>query len=171
VSGLVAILMHAGMATTAAALTSAVAELDAGGFLKDGVTPEQVPPIVRETLRVHPPFPFVRRRARSDLEIDGQRIRADDWVTGSVLAAHRDPARWPDPHQFRLDRSGTVDDLAYGRGVHRCAGIHLALVELEVGLQALLEVDGLRVDPAAALARHWPSYLPMITALPVFTGS
>jgi len=44
-------------------------------------------------------------------------------------------------------------------------------VELEVGLQALLEVNRLRVDLAATLTRHWPSYLPMIAALPVLVGS
>jgi cytochrome P450 len=171
VIGLVTILMHAGMATTAAALTTAVAELDAGGFLKDGLDPEQVPAVVQETLRIDPPFPFVRRRARSDLEIDGQLIRAGDWVTGSIAAAHRDPDRWPDPQEFRLNRPGGIDDLAFGGGVHRCVGVHLARVELEVGLQALLEVDGLRVEPTAVLTRHWPSYLPMLTALPVLVGS
>jgi cytochrome P450 len=171
VIGLVTILMHAGMATTAAALTTAVAELDAGGFLKDGLDPEQLPAVVRETLRVDPPFPFVRRRARSELEIDGQLIRADEWVTGSIAAAHRDPTRWPDPQEFRLDRPGGIDDLAFGGGVHRCLGVHLAKVELEAGLQALLDVNGLRVDPTAALARYWPSYLPMIKALPVLVGS
>jgi cytochrome P450 len=92
-------------------------------------------------------------------------------VTGSIAAAQRDPARWPDPQEFRLDRPGGIDDLAFGRGVHRCVGVHLAQVELEVGLQALLKVDGLRVDPAAILVRHGPSYLPMLTALPVLVGS
>jgi cytochrome P450 len=54
--------------------------------------------------------------------------------------------------------------------VHRCAGVTLALVELEIGLQALLDIDGLRVDSAAALARPWPSYLPMLTGLSVIVG-
>jgi cytochrome P450 len=171
VIGLATILMHAGMATTAAALTTAVAELDTGGFLKDGLDPENIPAVVQETLRIDPPFPLVRRRARSDLEIDGQLIRAGEWVTGSIAAAHRDPTRWPDPQEFRLDRPGGIGDLAFGDGMHRCVGVHLAKVELEVGLLALLEVDGLRVDPAAFLSRYGPSYLPMITALPVLVGS
>jgi cytochrome P450 len=170
VIGLLAILMHAGMATTTAVLTDAIAHLDASGLLAGGVDHAAVPAIIRETLRRTPPFPFARRRAPEDLKIDGQPIPAGQWVTGSLLAAHHNPDRWPDPHQFRLDRPPDVEDLAFGRGVHRCPGVTLAMVELEVGLQALLGIDGLRVDPAATLARPWPSYLPMLTELPVIVG-
>lgn len=171
VIGLLAILLHAGMATTTAVLTSAIAQLDASGLLVAGVDQAAVPAIIRETLRRDPPFPFVRRRALEDLKIDGQPIKAGQWVTGCILAAHHDPDRWPDPHRFRLDRPPGVEDLAFGRGVHRCAGVNLAWVELEIGLRALLGIDGLRVDSAATLARPWPSYLPMLTELAVLVGS
>jgi cytochrome P450 len=162
--------MHAGMATTTAVLTSAIAQLDANGLLAAGVDHAAVSAIIRETLRTDPPFPFVRRRALEDLKIDGQPIQAGEWVTGCILAAHHDPDRWPDPHRFRLDRPPGIEDLAFGRGVHRCAGVNLAWVELEIGLQVLLGIDGLRVDPAATLTRPWPSYLPMLTGLSVIVG-
>ena len=49
VTGLLAILMHTGMATATAVLTSAIAQLDASGLLAAGVDQATVPAIVRET--------------------------------------------------------------------------------------------------------------------------
>jgi len=52
-------------------------------------------------------------------------------------AANRDPAKFPDPDSVKLDR---VDNrhAAFGLGVHRCLGSHLARLELRVALECFL---------------------------------
>jgi cytochrome P450 len=44
-------------------------------------------------------------------------------------AANRDPRKFEDPHEFRLDRRNVREHIAFGRGIHTCAGAPLARVE------------------------------------------
>ena len=53
------------------------------------------------------------------------------------LAANRDPEEFPEPDTFVADRSPNRH-YAFGTGVHRCLGSHLAKVELRVLLEEVL---------------------------------
>ena len=52
-------------------------------------------------------------------------------------SANRDERRYADPDRFDVTRDAR-DNLAFGHGVHRCAGSHLAQLELEALLRALV---------------------------------
>lgn len=54
-------------------------------------------------------------------------------------AANRDPQKFDDPHEFRPDRKNVREHLAFGRGIHTCAGAPLARVEGVVTVRRLLD--------------------------------
>jgi cytochrome P450 len=78
---------------------------------------------------------------------------------GTVLmlclgAANRDPDKFEDPHEFRLDRKNVREHIAFGRGIHTCAGAPLARVEGLVTVHRLL--DRMR-DITVSEAAHGPA--------------
>ncbi|MET9292125.1 cytochrome P450 [Streptomyces sp. NPDC003077] len=76
------------------------------------------------------------RVALEDVELDGHLIKAGESVTLSLMAANRDPARFPDPDALDLSRKAT-GHLAFGHGIHQCLGQQLARVEMRVAFPAL----------------------------------
>jgi len=61
-------------------------------------------------------------------------VSAGSLVFVSIGAANVDPAAFDDPFQVRFDREENRH-LAFGGGIHRCLGSHLARRELRVALQ------------------------------------
>lgn len=55
-------------------------------------------------------------------------------------SANRDERRYAEPDRFDIARDAR-DHLAWGTGPHMCAGMHLAKIEMEVLLEALVEAD------------------------------
>jgi Cytochrome P450 len=109
--------------------------------------------VVRETLRLYPPFPLIQRQAQVDDVLGGITVPTGTHVFVVPWLVHRNPKLWPAPHEFRPDRFISGDpfhgdapsDWAYipfGRGPRMCAGSHLALAELKVLLCfALLDFE------------------------------
>ncbi|HEY8525318.1 MAG TPA: cytochrome P450 [Acidimicrobiales bacterium] len=89
---------------------------------------------VEELLRWETPVPQVPRRATKDTEVAACPIKAGTFVSVMVGAANVDPAELPDGDQVRFDREQNRH-LAFGGGVHRCLGSHLARRELRVALR------------------------------------
>ena len=83
-------------------------------------------------------------------EYAGCPMKAGDRVLMPFPAANRDPAVFEDPDEVRLDREGNRH-LAFGSGIHRCAGSNLARLEMRVSLQVFLEriPEFELVDPGA----------------------
>ena len=54
-------------------------------------------------------------------------------------AANRDPRRFENPHEFRLDRQNVREHMAFARGVHSCPGGPLARVEGRVSIERILD--------------------------------
>ena len=79
------------------------------------------------------------RLARCPATVGGVDIPAG--VTLMVLngAANRDPRRFPDPNEFRVERDNAREHLAFGRGVHSCPGGPLARLETRVSIERLLD--------------------------------
>ncbi|MFI5689635.1 cytochrome P450 [Streptomyces sp. NPDC051636] len=132
--------------------------------------PESLPDVIHELLRY---IPFrkgvgIPRVAVEDVELDGVKIRAGEFVHVSYLTANRDPARYPDPHVIDPGRPHTPH-MTFGWGGHRCIGVPLAMAELEVAVGRLLErFPGLRlaVPPEdvrwdAKTIRRFPVELPV----------
>jgi cytochrome P450 len=64
-----------------------------------------------------------------------------------TASANHDEDRWDDAAEWKLGRP-VQHHLAFGTGPHQCLGMHLARLELRVGLQTILErLPNLRLDP------------------------
>jgi len=104
---------------------------------------------VEETLRWDPSITMVHRVATRETVLGGERVPEGASVLCLTGSANRDAARYPDPDTWDPDRD-TSGHLAFGGGRHVCLGMHLARLELRVGLEAVLDrLPNLRLDPAA----------------------
>ncbi|TME00633.1 MAG: cytochrome P450, partial [Chloroflexi bacterium] len=86
-------------------------------------------------------------QAQAHVDLSGASLSPGDDVWIVLPAANRDPARFPDPDVFRLDRPPDQRHLSFSAGPHHCLGAALGRLELTV----LLEVLGRRL-PGAELA-------------------
>ena len=155
----------AGHETTLAAAANLAYQLGADPELQRRLAehPELAGPAVDECLRHRSPVQSFFRTVTRDVEVAGTELRAGDKVMLLYGAANRDPGVFADPDRFDLDRYESERDarrhLAYGFGVHRCAGAHLADVELRL---LLARAVPLRADAAGRtdLRAHGPRRLP-----------
>ncbi len=122
--------------------------------------PSRARDAVDETLRFETPIAVLPRMSASEpIEFRGARIPANAWVLFAMAAANRDPAVFPDPDRFDLDRANK-EGLTFGRGVKSCPGMHLARRNMTVALQVLAErhpklelLDPARAEPRRTVLR------------------
>jgi cytochrome P450 len=108
--------------------------------------PDLLPGAVEEALRFAPPVMDFRRTASGPAELGGRRIERGDKVVVYHVAANRDPARFPDPHAFRIDRSPN-DHVSFGYGPHFCIGARLARAQMRAVLgEACRQLGRLELD-------------------------
>lgn len=100
--------------------------------------PELLGAFIEETLRYEPPFRGHYRHVLGDTELGGVPLRAGSRLFLLWGAANRDPAHFPDPGEFRLDRPAAKNHLSFGRGPHFCVGAALARLEARIVLGGLL---------------------------------
>ena len=96
--------------------------------------PESIPNVVEELLRWETPVMAVARVATRDDEIGDCPIHSGDQVLALIGAANLDDEECPDAGDLRWDREANRH-LAFGGGIHRCLGSHLARLELRVALR------------------------------------
>jgi len=96
---------------------------EAGKLTED---PTRLGNAVEEMLRYEAPFQFANRIARTDTQIGGRTIRTGDSLLQFLGAANRDPAQFPDPHRFDVERPNAFKHLAFGGGLHHCTGSAVA---------------------------------------------
>jgi cytochrome P450 len=97
--------------------------------------PTCIPSAVEELLRWESPVPFgVPRVATQDTDLCGHAIKEGTAVMISYGAANVDTSTCPDAFDVRFDREENRH-IAFGAGVHRCLGSHLARRELRVTLR------------------------------------
>ncbi|MEV4902122.1 cytochrome P450 [Citricoccus sp. NPDC055426] len=77
--------------------------------------------IFNEAVRKYTPIGMITRETVAKGEFEGFHIPAGAQVGALLASANRDEGRFPDPDGFSLHRSETTS-LAFGRGVHQCAG-------------------------------------------------
>jgi cytochrome P450 len=104
-----------------------------------------IPPLVEETLRLRAPVQNFFRIVTRDHELHGEKLRAGDRVMLIYGAANHDPSAFPNPNRLSLDR-GANRHLSFGWGIHRCAGAHLAQVELRHLTEQLLDAAPFELD-------------------------
>ncbi len=95
-----------------------------------------------ESLRHSGPPQRLFRIAMKDVEIGGKEIREGDWVALFFAAANHDPAVFPEPEKFSLDRENLNRQLTFGVGIHHCLGSALARAEARELVNAMLDRYG-----------------------------
>jgi cytochrome P450 len=100
--------------------------------------PELVPGAVEECLRFDGPISLTTRILHEPASFGGYRFEPDTECWAMLWAANRDPERFPDPDRFDVERANARDHLAFGGGAHLCLGAHLARMEAQEALGALV---------------------------------
>jgi cytochrome P450 len=90
------------------------------------------------------------RIAQQDAELGGVRYPQGTRIILNLLAASRDPEKFPDPDRFDVTRVNDESRLPFGWGVHRCLGQPLARLLIEEGLTLLTS----RMTDVAVVSRE-----------------
>ncbi|PON94071.1 LOW QUALITY PROTEIN: Cytochrome P450, E-class, group I [Trema orientale] len=109
---------------------------------------EYLKSVVKETLRLHPSFPFLLpRESREKCEINGYEIPAKARIIVNAWAIGRDPRYWNEPESFVPERfldsaidfkGNNFEYIPFGAGRRICAGISFGLINVELPLALLL---------------------------------
>ena len=100
--------------------------------------PELVDTAIEEFLRMESPNQLGNRRAVRDTKLGDIAIPAGSYVHLCIAAANRDPAQFPDPDRLDIRRSPNRN-LAFGLGIHACAGMSLARMEARIAIGKLVQ--------------------------------
>jgi cytochrome P450 len=136
--GAAALLLIAGIDTTWSMLGNSLWYLAQDSVARSLLAQEPLllPTAIEELLRRFAPVSVVRITT-CPVEIGGHTIPEGSHVLLPFAAANLDPDAFPDPYHMEIDRAPNRH-LAFGAGVHRCIGAHLARMELRVGLEEFL---------------------------------
>lgn len=111
-------------------------------------------PFIEEALRMQSPTKVDFRLARKTTTLGGVHIPAGTVIMLCLGAANRDPRKFENPNEFRIDRKNVREHIAFGRGIHTCAGAPLARVEGQITINRLLDrTSELRINKA----KHGPA--------------
>jgi cytochrome P450 len=135
VRGTMVLLMIAGIDTTWSAIGASLWHLaqNPADRRRLAAEPDLMDTAVEELLRAYAPVTMARLVAE-DFDFRGHRLKEGDWLLLPFPAANRDPELFPDADEVHLDRTENRH-AAFGLGIHRCIGSHLARMELRVALE------------------------------------
>ena len=101
--------------------------------------PSLIPNAIEEALRLESVIKTIYRVTSREVEVAGTTIPADTIVIPLLASANRDESAFPDATTFNIHRPGARRHMAFGFGVHLCAGIELARAEARIALTKVLE--------------------------------
>ena len=120
--------------------------------------PASIPAMVEEALRYDSAVMSMSRTVVTETEIGGQQMEPGDQVLLAYISANRDDRHFDRPDEFVVPREGNTH-LAFGSGVHKCIGEHLARLEMRIVTEEVL-----RVMPDFEVAPGYePDWLPART--------
>jgi hypothetical protein len=160
-------LLNAGHETTTNLIGSGVHELllqpDQLATLR--ADPDLIEPCIEECLRYQSPNQLGNRRALADCAVGGIEMPTGTLVTMCIGGANRDPAQFAEPDKFDIAR-GPNRHLAFGMGIHICAGNSLARME---GIVAIARLFGRfrQVEIAGPVVRGGRARFRGLASLPV----
>lgn len=139
---LAANLFTGGQETTVRLLSFALRILAERPDLQDRLRADRelVPGFIEETLRYESPLRAQFRMAKVRTVVGGVDVPAGSSVLLLPGAANRDPRKFVDPGTFDPERENAIHHLAFGHGIHHCAGAHLARAEGRVTINRLLDL-------------------------------
>ncbi len=151
--GTLRLLLFAGINTTWNAIGSCLWHLathaeDRRRLVAD---PQLIPTAVEEFLRAYAPVAIAREVVK-ETKINGCTFKEGEMVMLPLASANRDPAAFPEPDRIIIDRAENRH-AAFGLGIHRCIGSHLARMEINVALEEwLAKIPEFRLAPDAEVA-------------------
>lgn len=134
-------LFAAGQETVTKLLSSAVQVLGDDPELQERLRSDRslIGTFIEEALRMQSPTKVDFRLARKTTTLGGVHIPAGTVLMLCLGAANRDPRKFDNPNEFRPDRKNVREHIAFGRGIHTCAGAPLARVEGQITINRLLD--------------------------------
>lgn len=131
------LLLNAGHEATVHTLGNAVKTVLENDTPRDALSDNNIPVTVEEVLRFDPPLHLFSRHAYDTVDFGTFSIRRGEEIALILGAAGRDPRQVERPDRFDTQRKAPRHN-AFGGGIHFCVGAPLARLELQIGLQRLL---------------------------------
>ncbi|HEX4434315.1 MAG TPA: cytochrome P450 [Acidimicrobiales bacterium] len=134
-------LFAGGQETTVRLLSFALRMLGERPDLQEAVRTERekIPNFIEETLRLESPLRTQFRMARVATQLGGVTIPAGASLMLIPGACNRDPRTFENPHEFDINRTNARQHIAFGHGIHTCAGAPLARAEGRVTINRFLD--------------------------------
>lgn len=138
---IVMVLFVAGFHTTSSAFSAAIVYLGDHPEDRQAIieNPDLLPSAIEEIMRVYPPATGMARTLKKDTTMDGVTMFAGEKVLLSIASANRDENAFSHPDTVDIT-DDSKHSLAFGWGIHRCLGIHLARMILRIELSTVLEI-------------------------------
>ncbi|KAG9447265.1 hypothetical protein H6P81_013393 [Aristolochia fimbriata] len=104
--------------------------------------------VIKESLRLHPPVPLVKRKSTQHMKVKGFDVPANTAVLINAWAIGRDPKSWTEPEKFLPERfiDSGVDFrgqhfklIPFGAGRRGCPGIAFTIATIEIVLANVLD--------------------------------
>ncbi|MGI9596837.1 MAG: cytochrome P450 [Acidimicrobiales bacterium] len=139
VVGIANLLLVAGIDTTWSSIGSALFHFGSHAEDRERLAADHslFPTAIEEMLRYYSPVTMARV-ALEDVEYNDLTFKEGDKILMNFPAANHDPDVFEDADQIRIDRQRNRH-IAFGSGIHRCAGSNLARLEMDVALQVWFE--------------------------------
>lgn len=118
----------------------------------------------RETCRYDQPTNMLARRAATDFELNGAKVKAGDNLLFIYASANRDESRFDDAERFDIMRRND-GDLSFGIGAHFCLGAFLAQTAADLMLNtvfdAIEDYEVVKKDCERAYGEHLNGFIRM----------
>jgi len=124
--------------------------------------------VADEYIRLVTPAMQMARTAKCDVEVAGTKVCKGDVMVLYYVSANRDESIYSNPDKFDPWRKET-DTLAFGSGIHRCLGSHLAKLEVQILFEELHK-SGYKLRLNGQPKRGWSNFINQLNELPVAKG-
>jgi cytochrome P450 len=116
-----------------------------------------------------PPIRGLSRLTMKEVQLGGKTLPAGAHLLNVYGSGNHDPAMFPDPLEFNIDRPNLGRHVVFGGGAHRCIGLALARMEVKVVARELIKrIDNIKLDIAPEDIRYTPTVAThTIASLPI----
>ena len=121
---------------------------------------------VSEVIRWQTPLAHMRRTAMLDTEVGGKNIKKGDKVVMWYYSGNRDTDVFEKPNQLDIERHNARNQMSFGFGVHRCLGMRLGELQLQILWEEILDRFD-RIETLEEPTRVQSNFINGYTRMPV----